>query len=263
MFLYLDKGLGEADLEKADWIVMGVPFSSTSIGRGSKFGPRVIRAGINLLEGMDKELGINVFKKWEICDLGDLRVVPGNYLKTSKRLKQTIKDVRKVNSGARFCFLGGEHLITLPAVQALKPETVVQLDAHRDLNEEWEGEKYSHTTWAYNAAKEVDLRQIGVRTASEEQEKNFKQLNVREDLKRLKSPVYLTVDTDILDPGLVESGLPEPNGLSLDELFSLLDDVGPVVGFDIVELSSTDLASKSGALAGSIFRRILANHGKK
>jgi len=260
MFLYLSRGLGEYDIREADLVVIGVPFSSTSIGRESKFGPTVIRHGIKQIESFDLEIGVDIQKKWHICDLGDLDVVPGSFSKTADRLKKTIKDIQRENPKAKFCFFGGEHSITLPIIETLKPKTIVQLDAHRDLDKEYKGKKFAHGTWAFYASKFAELRQIGVRSSTEEEEANANKLNIKEDLNGLKEPVYLTLDIDVLDPVYAETGLPEMDGLTPEELFAIIKKVckNKIVGFDIVELSATDLNSKSSVMAATIFRKVLS-----
>ncbi|MCD6215537.1 MAG: arginase family protein [Candidatus Aenigmarchaeota archaeon] len=246
-------------LKEAKVAFLGIPFSSTSVSGTSQYGPLVVRESLKLIEGWDGKK--NVFQK--ICDVGDLEIVPGSYELTAERLRDTIKDIRAANPNAFLVFVGGEHLITLPIVEQLKPKTIVQLDAHADLRPEFLGLKYSHVTWAYHASKLSHIIQIGVRSWSAddrlsmaEQVENIKNL----EEKKLEGPVHLTIDMDVFDPSYVRTGLPEPGGLKPKEVFGLIDKIFDykVKSMDIVEIADHSLPSKTGFLAAQLIKRALS-----
>jgi agmatinase len=176
--------------------------------------------------------------------------------------------------------LGGEHLVTLGAVRALVKKypdlRIIHLDAHADLRDEYLGEKLSHATVMRRCSELVGMKniyQFGIRSGTAEEfmfgqipnplialeridEEIDKTLFVAED-----SPVYVTLDLDVLDPSVFPgTGTPEHNGSTVSELiaffmaFSNLN----VVGFDVVELSPPyDPSGISTAAANLLLREML------
>ncbi len=241
---------------------IGVPFDSTSTYKpGSRFGPRAIREASYNFERynmvLDKNLDASIF------DFGDIEVVQGNFERTSSIIEFTIselsdKDIIPVA-------VGGEHTISAGILKALDVEdtTVVHFDAHMDLRDEYMGEKYSHAT----AMRRVfdlnpkDIIQIGIRSCSDE-EISFARENkityftshevnknielVKDTIKNVDGPLYITVDIDVLDPAYAPGvGTPSPCGLNpfqLENLIHCLKD-NEVIGFDLVEVSSPEIGS--------------------
>ncbi len=245
-------------LEDADVVFLGVPFDSTAYSEGNqRYGPLTIRNCLKHRISYQRDLRNNPLSELKIHDAGDLEVVPGNFQKTSERIKETIEEIKEANSSALIFSLGGEHSISLPLVEAIKPDTVVQLDAHRDLDEELNGNKYTHNTWARRLGKEITLIQEGVREVTEEEDK-FK-------VKRINNldkdgETYLTIDIDCLDPAYApDVGYPEPNGLTPSELDELLFQVfeSKVVGIDLCEVASKQINNRTSHLAGWIVLRAL------
>ena len=247
-------------IQEADVIFLGIPFSSTSISCSSIFGPVLTRESLKLAEGYEEVPGRDVFKSLKVCDIGDLDVVPGDYSLTAERINETIKEIREVNKKAFLVFIGGEHLITLPIAEALKPKTIVQLDAHMDLRKDYLGNDFSHTTWAYHAKKKLncDLVQIGARSFCEQEKKTAEEFGVVNDIKNPKEPIYLTVDMDVFDPRYVKTGLPVYNGLSPERVFEIIEKLKgkKLIGMDIVEIADNSLPSNTGFLAAEIIRKV-------
>ncbi|MCD6367714.1 MAG: arginase family protein [Candidatus Aenigmarchaeota archaeon] len=252
----------EFPLEEADVCFLGIPFDSTASAVGNqRFGPATIRYALKNMISYIPEKGKNPLKDLKICDVGDVDVVYGDFKETSFRIKDTTNSILKINPNVFLLAVGGEHLITLPLVEALKPSTIVQLDAHMDLVPE---ERFAHNTWAYFAAK-LGFRvvQIGVRSWEEYEEENKKKFEILDDLNNVKGPIYLTVDIDVFDPAYApDTGFKEPNGLSPQEVFEIIDQVfktGKVIGMDVVEISSKKFNNPTSELAARVILRALSN----
>jgi len=256
--IYLRKSFVDScPIKEADVCLLGIPFDSTSISHGSRFGPAAIREALKDMEGYDSETGVNPFEKLKIADLGDIEIVPGSYKLTAERIVDTMEWIREQNPGAFVLSLGGEHLVSLPVIETLKPETVIQFDAHADLREDFIGKKYSHADWAHYVAKDFNLVQRGVRSWSEEEEK------VMEGVKgnNVSGSTYLTVDMDVFDPSIApDTGLPEPSGWNFDEFcknLNLLKNKN-LMGADIVEFSPKGFNSPTAFLAANVIKKILS-----
>ena len=248
-------------LKEAGVIFLGIPFAGTSTSKPAIYGPVMVRESLKLME--DYVDGKNIFEKLKVCDLGDLEIVPGSYELTSVRIKQTIEDIKHENKDAFLIFIGGEHLVTLPIVEALKPKTIVHLDAHSDSRSEYLGNKYMHQTWAYHAAAAAKIIQIGVTTWNREETENVKKNKIDvydtdEFLAkkiRLESPVHLSIDIDVLQG--VETGLPEGR-MDLDTLMKILENV-KCSSMDICEIADDRLPSKTGFMAAHIIKKVLSS----
>ncbi|MFH0832628.1 MAG: arginase family protein [Candidatus Aenigmatarchaeota archaeon] len=249
-------------LKEADVVFLGIPFASTSISSQSIYGPVMGRESLKLIE--DFIDGKNLFDKIKVCDLGDLEVVPGSYELTAKRIKETISDILDANKSAFPIFVGGEHSITLPIVEAMRPKTIIHLDAHADIRKDYLENKYSHQSWAYHASKIAKLVQIGVTTHNKEELEFIKKSRIQnftpEQFMKSKltfqRPVHLTIDVDVFSPQYVETGLPE-GAMTPKEIFKILGKIS-CDSLDIVEIADNRLPSKSGFLAAEIIKRVLA-----
>jgi len=232
--------------EEADAVLLGIPWDSTSTGRPVRYGPLFIRQAIRELVGWDPETRFNPFEKLKLADLGDLEVVEGDWRETEKRIIDTLK-------GVRFpVILGGDHLISLGVVRALKPKAIVQLDAHPDMHPEWMGNPFTHLTWAWHASKICPVYQPACRIWAEDEK-------VRKGLPK-KGPVYLTIDLDVLDPREApEVGNPEPGGLTWEELLEIVRRICKLglIGFDLVECAADRVGSQTACRAANLFKKIL------
>lgn len=249
-------------LEEADVVLIGIPWDYSQTGYPTRYGPLFIREALGNVVGYDAETKRNPFKSLRFCDIGDVEVVPGNWRLTEERITDTIGSVFRANPKAFPVFLGGDHLITLGILNALralrKKFTVVDFDAHMDMMKDFLGERLSHFTWAFQASKHSEIRQIGVRSFAEEEEANAKKLKIRNDLRNIRTPVYITVDLDVFNTGDV--GTPEPGGMNFNDMKKLLKQAckNEVIGMDIVESAATGVGSESSVLAANVLKKTLA-----
>ncbi|HET6441560.1 MAG TPA: agmatinase [Phycisphaerae bacterium] len=255
--------------ESARVVVLPVPFeATTSYGAGTRGGPDAILAASRQVETFDPETG---------RDLTDApihthpSVAPALGSPDAMTDRLTAVAGRLYADGKWVLALGGEHAITLGLVRAAAKKhgrlSVLQLDAHADLRDSWEGTPYSHACVMRRIVEDGHRTvHVGIRNACRE-EVEFAEAHglpifwaskfagsdaLLEAADALEGPVYVTVDVDGLDPGVIRTtGTPEPGGLGWWETMRLLERIfkkHPVVGADLVELSAQgDIASDFAA----------------
>ncbi len=246
--------------EKAEYIILGVPYDGTSTYRpGSRFAPNAIREASRNLETVSLRSGVDL-EEIKICDLGDLDVAI-DLKETLRRLES----VTKINRQRRRfqVTLGGEHSITLGVVQAWGNEVgILDFDAHMDMRDEYQGSRLSHATFVRRIVEKVGgdrVVQVGIRAVCKEELAFAKKegisfftsqdivqsgvSSIRDEIKRRIrdfNKIYVTVDADVLDPSFAPAvGNPEPEGISTTELIDLIRELvdGRIVGMDLVEVS--------------------------
>jgi agmatinase len=255
--------------------LLGVPYdASSSFQRGAAGGPKAIRAALWSEAGNSwTESGIDL-RNAPLDDAGDLVFTDGEPNEEARRRIEAGVD-RIAGSGRRPLVFGGDHSITYPVLRGFRPHhprlTILHFDAHPDLYDEFEGDRYSHACPFARSMEEglTDrLVQVGIRTMTGHQRKQALRFGVEviemkdwRDGRQLglQGPVYVSFDLDALEPGLVP-GLshPEPGGLSVRQALSIIQGVGaPLVGADIVELNpSRDPSAISAAVAAKLAREL-------
>lgn len=172
--------------------------------------------------------------------------------------------------------LGGDHSITYPVVKAFAKKytklTILHLDAHADLYDTFEGDKYSHACPFARIMEEglaVRLVQAGIRTLSTHQREQAARFGVEIiEMKNWNStihfqfegPVYLSLDMDAIDPAFAPGvSHHEPGGFSSREVISIIQNLkGNLVGADLVEFNPTrDPSGITAMLAGKLFKELL------
>jgi agmatinase len=249
--------------EKADYIVLGVPFDVTSTYRtGARFGPNAIREASLNIETYSFRTGIDI-EELQLHDLGDLHISIDTK-KTLDRLELVIKDI--LGAGKTPVTIGGEHTITLGIMKGLGDKAsktaIVCFDAHLDLRNEFLGLKLSHTTFMRRINEEkrpAKIIEVGTRAVCKEElsyakkakiefvaAQHIRNEGIKQVVKHLKEKlskyesIYLSIDMDVLDPAYAPAVQnPEPEGLEpcclLDILCNLIDK--RVIGFDVVEIA--------------------------
>jgi len=248
---------GEQSFAEARAVVLPVPFErTTSYVPGTKNGPREIIAASSQVELYDEELGR------EICDIG-IHTLPGMESPFAST-EEALAEMRRTASwlareGKYFVALGGEHALTAPLVAGVAEHhpgvSVLQIDAHADLRDQYMGDPYSHASAMRRTLDYAPCVQVGIRNLSAPEAAAIPSLNttvfydwnMRQDaawmnrvVDALGEKVYVTIDLDGLDPAIMPAvGTPEPGGLSWRELLGLLRLVmttRTVVAADVVEL---------------------------
>lgn len=175
--------------------------------------------------------------------------------------------------------IGGEHLVTYPVLKAFSEKYedlhVIHLDAHTDLREEFFGRELSHATFMYHAHKflgDGKIFQFGIRSGDKLEfiwakehihQRKFDFYGLDTVVEKLKDKsVYITIDLDVLDPGVFPgTGTPEPGGMQYKDLlnaFDLFEKLNNIVGMDIVELApNLDPSGASTAVAVKSLREIV------
>lgn len=270
---FLDRNwMGQnADYNSADIVMLGMPFDGTvSYRAGSRFAPESIRLASWGLETyspyFDKDL-----EDVNFHDVGDLDFPLGNTYKSLDLIRENVEqiyfDKKKVFG------IGGEHLVTLPTIQAIskfyKDITVVHFDAHTDLRKEYLGEEMSHSAVMYHIGKIIgfeNLKQIGIRSGMKEEfelrGKYKTGLDYPEELLQLAGKnVFVSVDLDVLDPAIMPgTGTPEAGGFTFNELMDWFKELKGlnIIGADVVELSPHyDASGSSTAVATKVIRELL------
>lgn len=254
----------DADFERARVVVVPVPFDGTTCYRpGTREGPQAIVDASRNLELYDAELRRSPYTVG-IHTLRAVEIVNGNAAAMVDRVDQVTE--RLLDAGKWVLTLGGDHLVAIGAIRAHARRypglSVLQLDAHADLRDEYEGAHYSAATVMRRTLDVCpSIVQVGIRSLSEpearlveeraipqvlaadihEQQARGRRDWVERTLAALHDDVYVTFDIDCFDPSLVPgTGTPEPGGLGWYDAIGLLTEVAArkrIVGADVVELS--------------------------
>ncbi len=256
-------------------VVTGVPFDeASSFQRGAAAAPRHIRETLHSpATNLCTEGGIDLGTDTRWKDVGDLELPSG--AEVHGAIESGIS--RLLGGDARVVSLGGDHSITWPILHAFSRKhprlSVLHIDAHPDLYDEFEGNRNSHAC-AFARIMEDKLAtrlvQVGIRTATPHQREQAARFGVEtvpmRDWRRnwrpdFDDPVYVSLDLDALDPAFAPGvSHPEPGGFSTSEIVDLLLRLQvPVVGADIVELNpSRDPSGITAAAAAKLLKEILA-----
>ncbi|MCG7915557.1 MAG: agmatinase [Candidatus Thiodiazotropha weberae] len=256
---YLD--LPNAPVESADILILPVPYERTvTYQGGTGQGPAAILDASSQLEFYEEDAGWCPSRHLKSTVLPSVCLDAATESEFHQQLFQTVQELPRENL---LIALGGEHSITPELVYARMPEggTIVQIDAHADLRPSYHGSVYNHACPMYRLwQKGYSLLQIGIRSLHEsEAELIDKQSRITsyfdrqllqsevwqellERLASLQGPVWLTIDLDGFDPGLISGvGTPQPGGLGWHQGVTILQTLlsNPSVelaGMDIVEL---------------------------
>jgi len=262
-------------LNKNSVSILGIPSDeNSSFMRGAALAPAAIRkAFLSDSSNLCTENNINLGKLPQLSDLGDIEF--SSEMNTLKKIEISILDL--LNQQRKVLSLGGDHSITYPIIKAYASKyprlNIVHLDAHPDLYDEFDGNRYSHAC-PFARIKEENLCdrlvQLGIRTMNPHQREQAKRFNVeviemrnwRPQLEiNLDGPIYLSVDLDALDPAFAPGvSHPEAGGFSTREAVGIIQNLNPpVVGADIVEFNpSKDPSGITAVAAAKIMKEILA-----
>ena len=255
--------------------LIGLPYdASSSFLRGPADAPPFIRRALDSPSTNSwSESGLEIVAGLVFDDAGDLELPPDA---TARDLiEQAIGAI--VQRGDRPVSLGGDHSITYPVLRALGPLhpdlTIIQFDAHPDLYDEFEGDRYSHACPFARILDEklaTTLVQMGIRTMTRHQREQATRFGVNVvDMRAwasgvrpaVRGPVYVTIDVDGFDPAFAPGvSHPEPGGLSVREVLTVIQGLaGPIVGADVVEVNPRqDPSGLTAMVAAKLVREVIS-----
>ena len=275
-FMGADEAAG--NIENARVVILPFGYEGgVSYGKGAAAAPQAVLEASHYLELYDErleaepyEIGIFTLPASPMADRAEL-VVAG--------LHDTLRPL--LAKGKFVVVIGGDHSITNGYLRALSdrqgPFAVIQLDAHADLRDSFEGSPLSHAcTMARALEITPHILQIGIRSMSAGEARRVKaqglslytmqdwrggRLDLKAALDRLPTDVFLTVDVDVFDWSVIAStGTPEPGGCYWDEALSLLETVFAVknvIGVDVVELSYNPVDTNSAFAVAKLIYKII------
>ena len=277
-FLALDDKL--SNYENAKAVVLPIPYEATvTYGAGTRSGPQAIIMASRQVETYDLEF-CGEPCSGGIATLGELEQESCGPAAMIAKIEKIATDILKDN---KFLLsLGGEHSISYPLVKAHKNQypdlTVLQIDAHSDFRDEYQGSRLSHACAMSRISEVCPFVSVGVRsfcgstgeskalaaghiiTASDFHKKPKIMSNV---LSMLSGNIYITFDLDGFDPSIMPAvGTPEPGGLYWDEtleLLAMLAKLKKIVGADIVELAPIPGLSYPEFTAAKLAYKIIGN----
>ena len=264
--------------------VVVVPFGlekTVSYGGGTKNGPKEIIKASHQVELYDEELNCEPYKKIGIKTLRPFKI-DRNIRKALSKMSNINKEI--LDKKLFPMTLGGEHSITpgciAPFVKKYKDICLLHFDAHADLRESYNGEKFSHASAIKRCLDfpNVSLISFGIRNISESEipflRKNSSRINIfwakdknKWNLNKFKKliknkTVYLTFDVDGLDSSIMPAtGTPEPGGLLWDETLNIIRIAAKnskIVGADINELSPIKGFNSYNFLVAKLAYKILS-----
>ena len=255
--------LENQDYDQSKITIFQFPYDSTvSFGSGTKEGPGAIVRNSRYLDEMwadDKGKLPDGFFDNDIFLLDEFILSRNSAKEAVEGVEQAIRDWA-VKKNKFPLVLGGEHSISSGVTRALKAKNknfgVLQIDAHTDFLNTFEGSKYSHACVMRRIFDQgLKITQVGIRNENSETKEFLSRSSTKKQvttfygadtplqkiLKSLPENVYITIDLDGLDPSIMPSvGTPEPGGLSWQQLLDILQAVfksKKVIGADIVELA--------------------------
>ena len=277
---FLDTPPSEDDPGSARVFIIPVPYDgTTSFKSGARHGPAAIIEASRHLEDYDIEL------RRDISEVG-IHTTP-ELQPQADGPQAMIASVRTavssaVSQGKFTVLLGGEHTITVGAVQALSEIhsdlSVLYIDAHADMRDSYQGTRWGHASVARRVSEICPVALVGIRSISAEEMEFIGEQGIpvqfwspgssdnlaeATDLasKHLTGSVYISIDLDALDPSIMSAvGTPEPGGMLWHELLALLRAVSMranIVGFDIVELSPPEGPSSCAFTAAKLAYKLI------
>jgi len=234
--------------------LLGLPWDgSSSFLRGTADAPPRIREALaSASSNSFNEHGDDVSAAGLLADAGDL-TLPADPAEARKAIEQGVHAI--LAGMGKPLLLGGDHSVTYPALRAFREHagalTILHCDAHGDLYDEFEGDRYSHACPFARVMEEqlaTRLIQVGVRTLTPHQRSQSRRFRTEiygadrwrdaiHVVSTLRGPLYVSLDIDVLEP-MLAPGLshPEPGGLTVRDVLEVLSAVRtPVVGADLVE----------------------------
>jgi agmatinase len=244
----------DSDYTRAPVVILPVPFDKTSTWlKGANKGPAAIIEASRYLEFYDIETDREVFRK------GIFTAKPVHSSSSSDLIKKTDSIISKyLKDNKLVVSLGGEHSISIGVIKSYarhyKGLSVLHLDAHVDSRESYEGSRYNHACVIARVRECIrNIVSVGIRSMDVSERSNVDRKKmffaheihdsdkwINKAVGQLTDTVYITIDLDVFDPGIVPStGTPEPGGLGWYQVLKLLSSVAKskrIVGFDVVEL---------------------------
>jgi arginase len=263
--------------------LLGVPFdAASSFRRGAASAPAAIREALRSPAGNSwTEALVDVGRDGALADAGDLDLTD---VGQARALIERGVD-QLLGGGGLPLVLGGDHSITYPVLRAVRRRhdtlSVLHIDAHPDLYDEFEGDRYSHACPFARVLEEglIDrLVQVGIRAMTRDQRAQASRFGVDViDMRawidgrrpQITGPVYVSIDLDGLDPAYAPGvAHPEPGGLTTRDVIDLVQRVpGPLIGADVVELNpELDVRGLTAVVAAKLVKevtgRMLADIGQ-
>ncbi|MGH7561051.1 MAG: agmatinase [Gemmatimonadales bacterium] len=256
--------------------LVGVPWDgSSSFLRGAALAPPVIRAALHSPSGNSWSEDLrDLAEPGAVADAGDL-ALSHDAAQARSAIEAGIAAV--LAEGARPIALGGDHSVTYPIFRAIHrahpSATILHIDAHGDLYDVFEGDRYSHACPFARILEERlagRLVQVGIRTLTGHQRAQAERFGVEViDMRawaggarpRVDGPLYLSLDLDGIDPAFAPGvGHREPGGLTVREVLGLIQDAGgTLIGADVVELNPhQDGSGMTAAVAAKLVKEICA-----
>jgi len=248
-------GLPDApDYENARFAVLPLPYDGTSTWlKGADRGPEAILSASANMELFDIQTRSEPWRE------GMVTLAPVEECPTPEAMAEEVHRIARqvLSDGKVLVGLGGEHSVSIGLIRAHAERfpglSVLQLDAHTDTRDSYEGSTCNHACVMARAAEVCDFVQVGIRSMDAAEWEGRRRDNIffahemdeagswiPDVIAKLGDPVYVTFDLDVLDPAEMPStGTPEPGGLRYGQVTRLLDAVcraRNVVGFDVVEL---------------------------
>lgn len=272
-FIGADSSFGDAKV-----VLFGAPYDSTTSFRpGTRFGPSAIRSESFGIETYSPYQDRDLETDARVHDAGDLELPFGAPDRALEMIESKAAEI--LDAGKTPFLLGGEHLVTLGAVRAVAKRhpglRIIHFDAHADLREDYLGVRLSHACVmrrCHDILGDGRIWQFGIRSGTRDEFAFMRDGHVTTEPFSVKTlpgvsfpeetPVYLTVDLDVIDPSeFPGTGTQEAGGLKFTELLSALMEIlrrFNVVALDNVELSPPlDASGRSTALACKLLREEL------
>lgn len=283
--VYPDNFLGlssrDCNYSRARYAVLPIPYdATTSFRAGTRQGPRAIITASQEVEWFDEEYG----REFVGCGVATLDPLGPNAASPERMQKDIYRAARKVIRDGRFLIgLGGEHSITSALVRAARARhrrlSVLQIDAHADLRNEYEGTRFSHACVMRRILESgVPVVPVGIRNYSREESRfmkrhGFTPITARETrenpdwmqqaVESLSGKVYVTIDIDGFDPAHAPgTGTPEPGGLDWFQVTDLLRAAAiekTIVAADVVEVLPLPGSVQTEFLAAKLIYKLIAH----
>jgi len=262
--------------ENAGVAIIPVAYDGTSTWmKGADEGPTAIIEASANMELYDIETDSEVYKKGIFTE----QVIAGDVSSTEMIAAVNEAVQYHLEKGKFAVVIGGEHSVSIGSIRAYaenyKDLTVLQLDAHADLREQYNGSKYNHACVMARVRELCPIVQVGIRSMDFSEKALMDKSRaffaehiygntdwIKKVISKLSDNVYITIDLDVLDPSIMPStGTPEPGGLFWYDVLTLLRGICEkknVVGFDVVELCPDDRNKASDFLAAKLIYKLLS-----